>query len=838
MRGRVVAMVLAAAAVLGAPSTSFGQVEPKAYVGRAVVDVLKELQGTTLKLIFSSELVPPSLRVTKEPKGTDPQQIALQLLEPHGLTLREGPGGTFIVVKRRQAPEARKPAPADSGPTQAQPTDDEKKPLRIEERVEVTERPRAADGSRGYAVEPKAVQEMAGGLENVIQSLAVLPGVAAVNDDDGRLAVRGAGPEHNMVVLDGVQIHNVQRLGEWTTSFLNPATAASIGLDASGLDARFGGRLSSVVNLETRDGRTDRKLAASGSVGLTNADVLFEGRMPGTKSGSWWATFRGTHYRLVRDRFEESTMPSFADLQAKATLRPSANTRLTLFGLAGRETLEQLEFGLLPDSTEPVVMESTKGENVIGSGTLRWTPSSRVSSATTLSAYSHDSRDADRTFEGDVPIVGVEPYQRRVVIHDYAARHQVLWAWSPGRMIDAGVDLHRVTSSWKMAGVKSVDWWRGIGPSTAGELVDYSAGPIDSRLERTQAGAWFQFGFEAGRFATIEPGVRVDWNSYTGEAAWQPRLRVSRAFGTTSVWAGISLQAQTPSHESLQGFQFFDLPTDGSDLRNERTRQIVVGVGRPLGAGFEVRAEAYVRSFDRLLVQRPETDAEREHRLSAYIIPADLPADAVILEHRPTVSPVSTGTGRATGLEVLVRRTRGRVTGWGAYTLAKSTRDLYGYTVPSDFDRRHTFNAVLEATLARRVRAAMTWQIASGFPTTPVLEEVSFSRRVDLNGVIDPLYRASRLRDGRLGTTLDFLTRRLATINSERLSGYQRADVRGTYSTLGHWEFYGEVLNLFNNRNQEQTIRDTIGAGQTPTFKTRVYSMFERMFAYGVRVRF
>ena len=126
-------------------------------------------------------------------------------------------------------------------------------------------------------------------------------------------------------------------MGEFTTSFVNPATAAVISLDPSGLDARFGGRLSSVVNLETRDGTTERALAASGSIGLTSGDVLFEGRMPGTTSGSWWATVRGTYYRLVADRFRDGAMPSFADLQFKTTLHPSTHTRLTVFALAATE---------------------------------------------------------------------------------------------------------------------------------------------------------------------------------------------------------------------------------------------------------------------------------------------------------------------------------------------------------------------------------------------------------------------------------------------------------------------------------------------------------------------
>ena len=132
----------------------------------------------------------------------------------------------------------------------------------------------------------------------------------------------------------------------------------------------------------------------------------------------------------------------------------------------------------------------------------------------------------------------------------------------------------------------------------------------------------------------------------------------------------------------------------------------------------------------------------------------------------------------------------------------------------------------------------MTWQIASGFPITPVQEEVDFGRVVDLNGVLDPLYRTFRSR-GRLVTFPDVLHRRLSTINAARLSGYQRGDARVTYSTLGHWEFYFEVLNALNNRNSRYTLVETNDAGeQVEIGKANVYETFERMYSYGLRVRF
>jgi hypothetical protein len=830
-----VTFVCAPAVSLGGQATGRSYAAYAAYAGRAVVDVLRELQAANLKIIFSSERVPSTLRVLREPRGANAREIARQILEPHGLVLEEGPGGTLIVVGKPRVKEMPpKPAAPTAAPASLPPASgDDSEPLRIAEHVDVTDRPTGSGLSpRVYVIEPSEVREMAGGMENVLQSVQVLPGVSGTNDEEGKLAIRGAGPEHNQIVLDGVQIHNPQRFGEFTTSFLNPATAANITLDSGGLDARFGGRLSSVINLETRDGTTERAFALSGALGLTSGDILVEGRMPGTATGSWWATVRGTSYRLVADRFSDGAMPSFADLQVKTTLYPTKRTRLTFFGLAGREMLQELNQD--PDGSIRIDA-SNDGDNRIAAATLRWVPNSRLTSATTLSAYSTSSRHVDTrlAFFSDYGA-----FDRRYALRDLAVRHQLLYAPSAGHVIDAGVDVHRVRSSWAMTGVKQPDWWRGIGPSTWGELVDYSAGPIDSKLERTQAGGWFQVRFEAGRWLTIEPGVRLDWNSFTGEAAWQPRLRASRMVGRATVWAGVSVQAQTPSHENLQGFEYFDFAAS-QGLQNERTRQIVVGVERPVPGGFGLRIEAYARSFDRLLVQRQETEAERQYRLSHYSIPADLPPDQSVLEYRPTRFPENTGSGDAAGLEVLLRREGRGVSGWIGYTLAKSTRHFYGQTVPFDFDRRHAMNAVVHVPLSARWRAAATVQLASGFPVTPVLQEVSFSQVIRLDGTRDPLFRTFRDRNGELVSFDNVFLRRLSSINSERTTGYSRVDVRGTYATGGHWEFYGEVLNLFNHRNYIQTVNRTTEEGQVQEVgRANVFNTFERMISFGIRATF
>ena len=566
---------------------------------------------------------------------------------------------------------------------------------------------------------------------------------------------------------------------------------------------------------------------------MTSGDALLEGRLPGTESGSWWVTARGTYYRLLLDRLNKEVKPGFEDLQFKVAVRPSPKTRLTVFGLAGRETMEQFA-SEEPGGSPDFEIARYRGNNGLGVMTLAWTPNANMLATTTLSGYTH--RESDR--EG-MYAFGVPAFERATHERDFGARQRFVYAISPRHVVDAGIEVHRLGTGWRMQSVHQPEFWRGLGPSTWGEQIDYAAGPIDTTLRRTQAGFWVQDQLPLGNRFTLEPGVRIDWNSYTGEAAWQPRVRASARFGGTQVWTGFSVQAQTPSHESLQGLDYVHLTQpDGDRLRNERSLQVVAGFDQRLRYGLGLRVEGYHRTFDRLLVQRLETDAERALRLSAYEIPPDLPSDDVLLEYRPTVHPESTGRGAANGLEVLLHR-QGRLSGWFAYTLSKATRELHGHEVLFDFDRRHALSTAAVFQLSRRVRLSGTWQLASGFPITPLHDEVAFGRRIDLNGTIDPIARPSRNPDGSLRTYLAPFMRRLGLRNTDRLSRYSRTDVRVTFSTLGRWEFYGEVINLFGERNYLITVEFPATANFPVTVsRSNVYSELERIPTAGLRLRF
>ncbi len=401
MKERIVlAAIVCLTALMCAPA--HGEIaQPREYKGRRVAEVLQELQTTGVRILFSSTLVPADLVVKSEPRPGAWREIAEQILAPHGLTVANGPGTTWLVVRATTvrprpgaAPPDKRPPPTPEAPRDAAPDT-----LRIEEQIDVVDRAGDLAGVPSvHEVEVGKVFETAGAFENVFQVLSTYPGVAATDDEEGTFAVRGGGPEHNAIVFDGVQIHSHQRIGDFRTSFVNPSTTGSIALDASGLDARYGGRLSSVTVLETRDGDVNRRLGFSGSAGLTSGDVLVEGRLPGTTSGSWWATARGTYYKYVANQVGDLEVPGFADAQFKVAVRPSTHTRLSVLGLFGRETLRKPFIGQ-PDQPNPFLEGDVQYEQVVHNrlavANLWWTPGPRLSTTTTLTGFSNASRYQD-----------------------------------------------------------------------------------------------------------------------------------------------------------------------------------------------------------------------------------------------------------------------------------------------------------------------------------------------------------------------------------------------------------------------------------------------------------
>ena len=242
-------------------------------------------------------------------------------------------------------------------------------------------------------------------------------------------------------------------------------------------------------------------------------------------------------------------MPSFGDIQFKTRCDPTTRTRLRS---SGSRDVKCCSIGRR--RTDSHEREQTKDDNRLASRTCA---GCRAHASAARPRCRNSTHHAPRPWRVLCPDFGQFDLRARRC-EDFAIRQTVaLSSIAPGRPRRGRRSCIACRVPGGMTGVKPPEWWRGIGPSTWGEMVEYSAGGRSTRGSSGRRPASGCRAARAGRVVTIEPGVRLDWNSFTGESAWQPRLRVTARFGETTAWAGFSAQAQTPSHESLQGFDYF-----------------------------------------------------------------------------------------------------------------------------------------------------------------------------------------------------------------------------------------------------------------------------------------
>jgi len=173
------------------------------------------------------------------------------------------------------------------------------------------------------------------------------------------------------------------------------------------------------------------------------------------------------------------------------------------------------------------------------------------------------------------------------------------------------------------------------------------------------------------------------------------------------------------------------------------------------------------------------------------------------------------------------------VTGWVSYALGKSERELYGRTVPYDFDRTHAIGAVVNAELTSRIRVSVNSQFATGFPLTPLHSEVWFN---DNQLPAIPPYQPYRKSNGELFTIRNpngYL--RVSLLNTGRMPAYARTDARVTFELWKWLEVYGEIINIFNRDNFHP--HDLLGPTSYPG-EYEVAQSLPRLPSYGVRVKF
>ncbi len=696
----------------------------------------------------------------------------------------------------------------------------------------VVERPSATP------VTPDAVFQAPGSIDNIFRTLDTLAGVASTDDFGSRLAVRGGTPDQNLTIMDGMEVHNPYRLFGITSAF-NPETVENFELTAGGFGAAYGDRLSSLLVVDNRAGRSGFHGSTAASV--TDANLVLEGSTPVGADGTWLLSARRTYYDLVAGRIADQNFPSFTDLQMQAGWDVGSSHRLTLTGLRSVEDAN-LSFS---DDGERGALGSDIA-NGLASARFDAVLGPRATATTTVSWYrNRESLNFDgliraeatrsNAVDDDVAFgLTTIGFERAIVVADRSLRQDLSVQASPRHLLNVGVELHRLDTrvNFLNRGDRNDDEPNGSSVRGGAGLPDV----LDSVLRGTRGGLWVQDTYTPSDRFSFEPGLRLDWSTVNGGATVSPRLAASVALARgMRIRAAGGLYTQSPGYEKLSQSDYF-LDLSGArelGLRHERATHLVLGLEQDLGGDLTLRVEGYHKRFSDLLVGRLETEAERGERIGRYDFPEAL-RDSVPVAPIILSAPTNDAGGYAYGLDVFLRHDdpAARLTGWASYAWGRAERESYGRHYAFEYDRPHAFNAVGRYRLTSRWDIAATLRLASGFPYTPSLGLRVAAAEND-EGRLVPAFDGG----GNPRYSVDYGG--VANLNAGRLPYYARADVRATYRR-GRWSFYIEVINALGRDNAvafESELRHDPGAAVPRIIETPSEG-FPRVPTFGLRVRF
>jgi hypothetical protein len=370
LRGAIAALVF----VIALPAQA-QVVPPAGYAGRPLAAVLQALQARGLRIIFSSNLVTSEMRVRMEPRALDPRRQLDELLAPHGLMAREGPGRTLQIVR---APVASELNSALVPPGKQEEETKVPEPLRTYyERITVMSSPPwwHPSGVSEEIAHRGDLTSMPGGLvDDPLQAIHSMPRVAPLGDYRSEFVVRASPFRHAEVVVDGVSTSWLRHAPDpsasvsmFTSQVLDSAT-----LRAGAYPRTYGDRLGPQLELTLREGSRERA-QLHGTVANTAATIVAEGPI-GQARGSWIAAARqsflewpGEHLGTTRPVF------GFSDAMAKLVFDVGTRHQLGFTLITGKSRVdgeEDIEVAPPTEATARTSVVNMAWRSTVGSTTV------------------------------------------------------------------------------------------------------------------------------------------------------------------------------------------------------------------------------------------------------------------------------------------------------------------------------------------------------------------------------------------------------------------------------------------------------------------------------------
>ncbi len=543
------------------------------------------------------------------------------------------------------------------------------------------------------------------GEVDVIRSLQQLPGVATVGEGASGFNVRGGGVGQNLILLDEASVYNASHLLGFFSVF-NPDAVKDVKLYKGAIPARFGGRISSLLDVRMKEGNTKQR-EVNGGIGTVFSRLAVEGPLVKDK-GSFIVAGRRSYIDILArpfvDVLREGARLNFYDLTGKVNYTFGQRNRLYLSGYTGRDIFffdknQGFSWG---NNTATLRWNSILNDrlfmNVSGIYSkydyalqfgednrdyFKW--SSSISNYTFKPAFSYFiSSNHEFSFGAESNYYTFEPANASGATNGEVTDISLSRKYNLETAVYIS-NYHKVNSEFSLEyGLRYSNFWA-FGPGTQYQYNDTTAG-VRKRPVSSEA---FARGEVMSRYGTWEPRLSMVYQVTPGSSVKAGYMRMAQYLHLISNTAASNpLDVWTPSSENIK-------PQVGD--------QYTVGYFRSFGKEkqYEFSVEAYYRSM------RNQLD---------YIDGADL------LINEYLEGDLLRGEGRAYGLEFYVQKKTGKINGWIAYTLARTELQVEGVNrgrwYPTRFDQAHNLKVTGFYELTERLTLSANFTLLSGTPTT------------------------------------------------------------------------------------------------------------------------
>ena len=563
------------------------------------------------------------------------------------------------------------------------------------------------------------------GEVDILKAIQLLPGVQSSEGSSG-FYVRGGGPDQNLILLDGVPVYNASHIGGLFSVF-NADAIKNVRLTKGGFPARFGGRLSSVLEIDMREGNM-KEFKGDATLGLISSKLTLEGPIIKDKT-SFIIAGRRTYADLLAGPFIPSGTDLtlyFYDLNAKINHKISKNDRIYLSAYMGNDA-----FGV---DYDPSQADGKKGQEASGDGTLnfglgygnltstlRWNHlfSDKLFSNTTLtySRYSFNTNFGLTSSQADENTVinfdylaGIEDIGGRIDF-DYMPNpnHNIKFGISytyhhffPGETnLNYSIDYPALDTLNQDVSLDTIINFSGN--TNVHEMFFYVEDnvKITSRL-KANIGLHIGYYSLANNSSTNNIGL-ADKISDKNNISLQPR--VSARYLLNENWSLKASYAKMEQNIHLLSNSSVGFPSDIwvpaiESVPSQKSEQWAGSVSTLLFQGaYELSLEGYYKTMSNLITYK-----------AGY---------SNLESTEPWENAVETGgEGEAYGMEVFLQKKKGKTTGWIGYTLSWANRRFdninFGEWYSYKYDRRHDFSLVISHKFNDKWDVGATWVYGTG----------------------------------------------------------------------------------------------------------------------------